>query len=341
MRFLVYVEVRAGAASAGSLGVLRHASQVGSADAVVVGYGEAKSLAADAAASGAARVLLASGPGVTDPLPRAHADAVLNAYRRGDYDAILLSGSVLAADVAGYLSAALEAGVNWELTSIADRDGELVGVRPLFDDALLADVGWTTTAKIALFRPGSFAPADAAPSAVAPEVTPVHVELTPDISAISLTASDKDAAAGRSLSKASVIVAGGRGIGSKENLQLIRDLADALHGEPAVSLPLVSAGWAPYDMQVGQTGTVVRPDLYIACGISGQIQHRTGMQFSKVIIAINTDVNAPIFSFCDLAVEADLLKVVPELAELIRANGLGDERQFGPGAACVRTAKTR
>jgi len=332
MRFLVYVEVRSGAASGGSLGVLWHASQAGRADAVVVGNGEAEQLVAQAAVNGAARVLLASGPPVGDPLPRAHADAVLNAYHQDQYDAILLSGSVLAADVAGYLSAALEAGVNWELTGIADRDGELVGVRPLFDDSLLADVGWTSTTKIALFRPGALAPADTGVAAAAsPDVAEIDVELTPDISAVTFAAAREAASADRALSKASVIVSGGRGIGSKENLQLIRDLASALHGEPAVSLPLVSAGWAPYDMQVGQTGTVVRPDLYIACGISGQIQHRTGMQFAKVIIAINTDPKAPIFSICDLAVEADLLKVVPELTELIRAEGLPAARRLGAG----------
>jgi electron transfer flavoprotein alpha subunit len=252
-----------------------------------------------------------------------HADAVLGAYELGDYDAILLSGSVLAADVAGYLSAALEAGVNWELTSLAERDGELTGVRPLFDDSVLADVGWTSASRIALFRPGALAPADPGEaSASTADVAVLTVELTPAISMVTLEAAGAAAASGRSLARAAVIVSAGRGIGSEENLHLIRDLADALHGEPAVSLPLVSAGWAPYEMQVGQTGTVVRPDLYIACGISGQVQHRVGMQFSKVIIAINTDENAPIFSFRDLAVEADLRRIVPELTELIRARQL-------------------
>jgi electron transfer flavoprotein alpha subunit len=312
------VEVRSGAATPGSLGVLRHAAQVGRADAIIVGNGEAAELTRQAAANGATQVLLASGAAAA-PLPRAHADAALAAYQRGSYDAILLGGSVLAADVAGYLSAALEAGVNWELTSIAERDGELTGVRPLFDDSLLADVGWTTAAKIALFRPGALAPAEAGEAAAgSPEVTEFSVPATPAITAVTVASAGAAVSGDRSLARASVIVSGGRGIGTKENLQLIRDLAEALHGEPAVSLPLVSAGWAPYEMQVGQTGTVVRPDLYIACGVSGQVQHRTGMQFAKVIIAINTDPNAPIFSFCDLAVQADLLKVVPELTDLVR-----------------------
>jgi electron transfer flavoprotein alpha subunit len=256
------------------------------------------------------------------PLPAPHTEVVLAAYRGENYDAVLLAGSVLAMDVAGRLSAQLEAGVNWDLTAVSIVDGDLVGVRPVFGDSLLVDVGWTTTARVAVFRPGALAPEGAGQTGSALELESLNTT-GGDETDVVLESAGGGAGAGADaqLAKAKVIVSAGRGIGSRDNLQLVRDLADALGGVPGVSLPLVSAGWAPYSMQVGQTGTIVRPDLYIACGISGQVQHRTGMQFAKTIVAINTDENAPIASFCDLFVEADVLKVVPELTRLIRGDG--------------------
>lgn len=114
------------------------------------------------------------------------------------------------------------------------------------------------------------------------------------------------------------IVAGGRGLGTAENLNLVHDLADALDAAIGVSLPVVDAGWAPRSMQVGQTGTVVSPRLYVACGISGQIQHRIGIESSHTIIAIHTDRSAPITGFCDMAVVGDLTVLLPQLTAMIR-----------------------
>jgi electron transfer flavoprotein alpha subunit len=124
---------------------------------------------------------------------------------------------------------------------------------------------------------------------------------------------------GPSIEDAEVIVAGGRGLGKPENFSLVEGLAKALGGAVAATRAVVDAGWYPYASQVGQTGKTVAPKLYIACGISGAIQHKVGMQSSGTIIAINKDPNAPIFEYSDLGVVGDVHEIVPKLTELVRA----------------------
>src|SRR5207244_7624975 len=124
---------------------------------------------------------------------------------------------------------------------------------------------------------------------------------------------------GPSIEDADVIVAGGRGLGEPENFALVEALAKALGGAVAATRAVVDAGWYPYAAQVGQTGKTVAPKLYVACGISGAIQHKVGMQSSGVVVAINKDTNAPIFEFSDLGVVGDVHEVVPKLTEAIKA----------------------
>jgi electron transfer flavoprotein alpha subunit len=124
---------------------------------------------------------------------------------------------------------------------------------------------------------------------------------------------------GPSIEDADVIVAGGRGLGGPESFALVEALAKALGGAVAATRAVVDAGWYPYATQVGQTGKTVAPKLYVACGISGAIQHKVGMQGSGVVVAINKDPNAPIFEYCDLGVVGDLHEIVPKLTELVQA----------------------
>ena len=185
------------------------------------------------------------------------------------------------------LAARLDAGLNWDLVDVESRDGTLVGKRPALQDSIVADVGWRATPRIALFRAGSF---DAAPGAGGePQVEDVAVELEEHSRGAKVVSQEQEQSSGPSIEDADVIVAGGRGLGAPENFTLAEELARALGGAVGATRAVVDAGWYPYSAQIGQTGKVVSPKLYVALGISGAIQHKVGMQSSNVIVAINKD----------------------------------------------------
>jgi electron transfer flavoprotein alpha subunit len=223
---------------------------------------------------------------------------------------------VLAADVAAGLAARVDAGLNWDLVDIAREDGKLVGKRPALQDSVYVDVGWTSEPRIALFRSGSFDPSETGGSA---QVEDAQVSLEDFSTAARMVDQAHEESSGPSIEDADIIVAGGRGLGGPENFTLVEELAKALGGAVGATRAVVDAGWYPYATQVGQTGKTVSPKLYIACGISGAIQHKVGMQSSGLIVAINKDPNAPIFEFSDLGVVGDVHEIVPKLTELIKA----------------------
>jgi electron transfer flavoprotein alpha subunit len=234
----------------------------------------------------------------------------------GGYDTVLFAASVLASDVAAGLAARLDAGLNWDLVDLVREGGRLVGKRPALGDTVVADVGWKGSPAIAIVRAGTFEPAESGGEA---EVVQAPVELEDFSTGATMLEQAHEEQAGPSIEDADVIVAGGRGLGGPENFTLVEDLAKALGGAVAATRAVVDAGWYPYSAQVGQTGKNVAPKLYVACGISGAIQHKVGMQGSNVIVAVNKDANAPIFEFSDLGVVGDLHQVLPKLTELVRA----------------------
>jgi electron transfer flavoprotein alpha subunit len=235
----------------------------------------------------------------------------------GGYDTVLFANSVLAADVAAGLAARLDAGLNWDLVDLELEDGQLVGKRPALQDSVYADVGWTGTPRLALFRAGSF---DATPAGGGgePEIVDVSPAYAAHSTAVELVGQDAEESSGPSIEDADVIVAGGRGLGAPDNFTLAEELAKALGGAVGATRAVVDAGWYPYSAQIGQTGKTVSPKLYVALGISGAIQHKVGMQSSGTIVAINKDANAPIFEFSDLGVVGDVHEIVPKLTELVR-----------------------
>ena len=316
MATLVFLEHHGDELQKGSLGVLAKAASLGDEVAGVVAGSGVKELAPQAGKHGAAKVYVADDAALEAPLPQPRVDVLAQLVESGGFDTVLFANSVLAADVAAGLAARLGAGLNWDLTDIAREDGRLVGKRPALEDSVYVDVGWTSEPRIALFRSGSFDPAETGGDASIEDMT---VELQEFSTQARMVEQAHEESSGPSIEDADVIVAGGRGLGQPENFKLVEELAAALGGAVAATRAVVDAGWYPYAAQVGQTGRSVSPKLYIACGISGAIQHKVGMQSSGTIVAINKDPNAPIFEFCDLGVVGDLHQILPKLTELVRA----------------------
>jgi electron transfer flavoprotein alpha subunit len=313
---LVFLEHHDGELQKGSLGVLSKAASLGEdVTGVVLGSGVAE-LAPQAGKFGTKRVLVADDPALEAPLPQPRVDALAQIVRDRGFDTVLFAGSVLAADTAAGLAARLDAGLNWDLTDLASEDGRLVGKRPALEDSVYVDVGWKSEPRLALFRSGAFDPAETGGEA---EVEAASVSLEDFSQAAKMLEQAHEEQSGPSIEDAEIIVAGGRGLGGPESFKLCEELAEALGGAVAATRAVVDAGWYPYAAQVGQTGRSVSPKLYVACGISGAIQHKVGMQSSNVIVAINKDPNAPIFEFSDLGVVGDLHEIVPKLTELVRA----------------------
>jgi electron transfer flavoprotein alpha subunit len=318
MATLVFLEHHGDQLQQGALGVLAKAASLGDGDvgAVVAGPGS-KALAGEAGKFGAVKVWVCEDEDVAQPVPQPRVDVLAQVIDDGGYDTLLFANSVLAADVAAGLAARLDAGLNWDLTGIELRDGELVGKRPALHDSIYADVGWTSTPRLALFRAGSF---DATPTGGGePEIADVTPSYAAHSASVKLVGQDEEESSGPSIEDADVIVAGGRGLGAPENFTLAEELAKALGGAVGATRAVVDAGWYPYSAQIGQTGKTVSPKLYVALGISGAIQHKVGMQSSGTIVAINKDPNAPIFEFSDLGVVGDVHEIVPKLTELVRA----------------------
>ena len=314
---LVFLEHDAGAVSPGSLGVLTKAAALDAGvAAVLVGGDGLDALATEAGRHGAATVFTAA-DAFESPLPGPRVDVLVELVRTRGYDTALFSNSVLAADVAAGLSARLDAGINWDLIDLEVRDGQPVGRQPMLQDSVLAEVGWRSATRVALFRPGSFAAAPCAPGGQ-PAIEPLHVAFSEHSTAARVVEQTRRVDEGPSLADADVIVAGGIGLGSPEGFELAEQLAAALHGAVGATRAAVYKGWYPPSSQIGQTGATVAPKLYVALGISGAVQHKVGMQSSKTIVAVNKDPHAPIFEFSDLAVVGDVHTVVPELVELLR-----------------------
>jgi len=314
MSVLVFLEHHGNELQKGSLGVLTKAAALGDSDvaAVLVGGG-VKALASDAAKFGAAKVFVVEDDALEPALPQPRVDALAKVIQENGYETVLLANSVLAADVAAGLAARLDAGLNWDLV---DLTSDLVGKRPALQDSIFVDVGWKSTPRIALFRAGSF---DAAASGAGePEVVEVSVDYAEHSQRAQIVGQELEESGGPSIEDADIIVAGGRGLGAPESFSLAEELARALGGAVGATRAVVDAGWYPYSAQIGQTGKVVSPKLYVALGISGAIQHKVGMQSSNVIVSINKDANAPIFEFSDLGVVGDVHEIAPKLTELIK-----------------------
>jgi electron transfer flavoprotein alpha subunit len=314
----VFAEAPDGTVSNTTLEMLAKAREL--ADTVEVVSVAGNDVAAVVGAHGASKVL--NVPGTEGKLLGVPvATAIAAAVEGGNApDAIFLATSYDGRDVAGRLSAKLDAPVITNVVDLVERDGGLAGVEPIFGGTTDVFTKFTgDKVNIFLIRPKSFAAEESGGGAAAVEDLSV-----PDLGATgtaTVTNRFVEEQTGPSLDDADVVVSGGRGLGEKDNYELVETLAKALGAAPGASRAIVDAGWVPYSYQVGQTGKVVKPNVYIAAGISGATQHLVGMKGSKNIIAINKDPEAPIFSVADLGIVGDVHKVLPKLIEALQARG--------------------
>lgn len=285
-------------------------------EVVVAGDGDA--VAATVGAHGATGVLATgdlSGQLLGVPVASAIAAAIEGGNRP---DAILFATSYDGRDVAGRLSAKLGTGVITNVVDLIETDGSLAGVEPVFGGTTDVTTRFTGDGPgLFLVRPKSFAAAETGGGAAA--VSALAVPDTGATGTARVTNRHVEEKSGPSLDEADVVVAGGRGLGDADKYEMIETLAKLLSAAPGASRAIVDAGWVPYSYQVGQTGKVVKPTLYIAAGISGATQHLVGMKGSKNIIAINKDPEAPIFTIADLGIVGDVHKVLPKVIEAIQA----------------------
>jgi electron transfer flavoprotein alpha subunit len=235
-------------------------------------------------------------------------------------DAIFIGATYDGRDTAGRLSAKLDKPVLTNVTGLVVEGDGLSSQHPIFGGSEIVTARFTGAGPgIFVIRAKSFA---AEPSGGAPAT--VQAAPVPDVSSTNtakVVESHVEESSGPKLDEAAVVVSGGRGLGDAANYAWIEELAKLLHGAAGASRAIVDAGWVPYSHQVGQTGKTVKPNVYVACGISGATQHLVGMKGSKNIIAINKDREAPIFSVADLGIVGDVHKVLPALIEAIKAKG--------------------
>jgi electron transfer flavoprotein alpha subunit len=243
-------------------------------------------------------------------------DVMAKVMQDNDFSYALFGGGLLGFEIGAGLTARLNAGVTMEVTQVNVQDGKLVAERPILQDSQIADVGYVDEPGIIIGRLNAF---DANEGDGTAEVEDVQVELSEWSSKAKMVKRGEQRGADVNIEDADILIGGGRGLGKKENFELAEQLAESLGGVVAATRAVVDAGWYPYAAQIGQTGKTVAPNLYLALGISGAIQHKVGMQNSENILAINKDQNAPIFEFSDLGVVGDLHKIVPKLTEAIKA----------------------
>jgi len=286
------------------------ADQMGAAvSAVVLGQGM-EGACAELGKYGVSKVLYADNEAFATYSAEAYTAALASLIKQGQPEVVLFGASMQGKDLAGRLAAKLDTTVAVDCTGLAVENGKLKATRPMYAGKVYADVLISGSPQMASLRPNVF---DVVESGGAAEVEKVSPEVKASRAQVAEVI--KEASGKVDLTEASIIVSGGRGMKEADNFNILETLADVLGATVGASRSAVDAGWRPQTDQVGQTGKVVCPNLYIACGISGAIQHLAGMGSSKVIVAVNKDPDAPIHSKADFCVVADLFDIVPALTE--------------------------
>jgi electron transfer flavoprotein alpha subunit len=310
----VYAEINNGKVDQTALEILTKARTLGGdLEAIALGPGatEATAVLGD---YGAATVYASDDPVYTDFLAQPAAQALFELIRQSSPELILFAMNYDSRDIAGRLAAKTGSTLMSNVLDILSLDRARTAI---FGGATLVDVDLHGSPKLLLIRPKSF---EAQTSGGSANVVPVDVEIPDELKRSRRLERHEEAASGPRLEEASIVVAGGRGLQDPANFKLLDDLASAI-GNAAVGATraVVDAGWVPYATQIGQTGTTVKPGVYLAFGVSGATQHIVGMKGAKKIVAVNRDEEAPIFQIADLGIVGDALKILPQLIEEVKS----------------------
>ena len=267
--------------------------------------------------TGVDEIIVAESPDLAQYSAESYTDAIQQLTDANSPAVVLLSATPHGRDVAPRVAARLGIAYAADVTRIDVLDGQVVVTRPVYSGNAIASVALDSQPSIVTVRPGAYpvAPRQAGTSAGKQTTFSVNIEYAPGAKVVEFQEVKSERP---DLSEASVVVSGGRGMGSAENFAMIEELADLLGAAVGASRAVADAGWRPWGEQVGQTGKTVNPNLYIACGISGAIQHLVGMRTSKYIVAINKDPEAPIFKVADYGIVGDVFTVLPLLTEEVK-----------------------
>ena len=299
--------------------------------AVLIGS-DVKGLVDVLAEYGADKVIVVDDPELKEYRTEPYAHALASVINEFKPDVMLVGATAIGRDLGPRVSARVHTGLTADCTQLdigdfpmtpvpgkEQKHNQLLMTRPAFGGNTIATIACPEfRPQMATVRPGVMQKAERVPGAKA-EVIEFNPGFTPDNKYVEILEVVKAVSDVADIMDAKILVSGGRGVGSPENFKLLEDLADALGGTVSCSRAVVDSGWKPRDLQVGQTGKTVRPQVYFAIGISGAIQHVAGMEESDIIVAINKDENAPIFDVADYGIVGDLNKIVPALTEQIKA----------------------
>ena len=289
----------------------RIADHLGCELAVLVLGNNIEAISKELGSFGADRIILADDPSLVEYLPDAYGNVIADVMNKETPDVMILGASTQGKDIAARLSARLDAPLVMDCVAVRFENNDLLATRYMFGGRILADIVLEGKPQILAIRPNALTIANA-DGAGSIEKTDVNIGET------KVKFIEKQLETGKvELTEADIVVSGGRGMGGPD-FSALEELAKLLNGAVGASRSAVDEGWRSALDQVGQTGKVVSPNLYIACGISGAIQHLAGMSSSKVIVAINKDPEAPIFSKADYGIEGDLFEIVPLISEEIK-----------------------